>query len=82
MFSTDTWLVIICCLPVNAVLFGAGAATVLSSPVLAAYAIYLIPAVVIVSFALTPVAALWIAPRMRLRNWTREGWREGDFISG
>jgi uncharacterized membrane protein YhaH (DUF805 family) len=82
MFSTNTWLVIICSLSTNAVLFGTGAVTVLSIPALAAHAVYLIPAVVVASFILAPLAALWIAPRMRLRNWGRQGWREGDLISG
>ncbi|QDY99286.1 hypothetical protein FQ775_02255 [Nitratireductor mangrovi] len=82
MFSTDTWLVIVCSLSTNAVLFGTGVVTVLSVPALAAHAIYLIPAVVVASLALSPVAASWIAPRMRLRNWGRRDWREGDVISG
>ena len=82
MFSTNTWLVIICSLSTNAVLFGTGVVTVLSIPALAAQAVYLIPAVVVASLILAPLAALWIAPRMRLRNWSREGWRDGDHISG
>jgi hypothetical protein len=82
MLSTDTWLRILSGMMINAVLFGAGAITVLSVPDLAAQAKYLIPAVVVASFALTPFFAVPIARRMRLRNWGRQGWREGDVISG
>lgn len=82
MLKTDTWLTIICSLMVNAVIFGAGAITVLSVPLLSAYAIYLLPAVVIVSFTLTPFIAAIIGQRMRIRNWGRQAWRDGDFISG
>lgn len=82
MFSTNTWLVIICSLSTNAVLFGTGAVTVLSIPALSAQAVYLIPAVVVASLVLAPIVALWIAPRMRLRNWGRKDWQEGDIISG
>ncbi|RST87113.1 hypothetical protein EJC49_07355 [Aquibium carbonis] len=67
---------------VNAVLFGLGAVTVLSIPALADRAVFLIPAVVVASFALAPFIAGMIAPRMRIRNWSRKAWREGDAISG
>ena len=82
MFTTNTWLWIVCAMMTNAVLFGAGAVTVLSVPALLPYAKYLIPAVVVLSFALAPFVARLIAPRMRLRNWGREAWRRGDGISG
>jgi hypothetical protein len=82
MFSTDIWLRITCGMMINAVLFGAGAVTVLSVPALAAQAKYLIPAVVLASFALTPFISVPIARRMRLRNWGRQGWHKGDTISG
>lgn len=82
MFSTDTWLRIVCSMHVNAVLFGLGAITVLSIPALAEQAKYLIPAVVVASFALAPVIGGLIAPRMRVRNWGKRGWRDGDAISG
>lgn len=82
MFSTDTWLRVVSGMMINAVVFGVGAVIVLSVPALAAQAKYLIPAVVITSFALTPFIAIPIARRMRLRNWGRRGWREGDAISG
>lgn len=82
MLSTETWLRIVCAMMANAVLFGAGAVTVLSVPALLPYAKFLIPAVVFLSFALAPFVAALIAPRMRLRNWGREAWRRGDAISG
>jgi hypothetical protein len=82
MLSTDTSLKIICSMVINAVLFGITAVTVLSVPVLNAHAKYLIPSVVILSFALAPVIAHFIAPRMRVRNWGKDGWRAGDVISG
>ena len=82
MFSTDTWLMIVCALLVNAVLFGIGAITVLSVPALADQAKYLIPAVVVASIALAPFLGGMIARRMRMRNWSKQGWREGDSISG
>ncbi len=82
MFATDTWLRIVCAMMCNAVLFGTGAIAVLSVPALLPYAKFLIPAVVFLSFALAPFVAALIAPRMRLRNWGRAAWREGDLISG
>ena len=82
MFSTDTWLRIMSGMMINAVLFGAGAVTVLSIPALAEHAKYLMPAVVILSFALAPFLSIPIARRMRLKNWGRRAWREGDAISG
>lgn len=82
MLSTDTWLKIICSMMVNAVIFGVGAVTVLLVPALATHAKYLIPAVVAVSFLTALLVASLIAPRMRLRNWGKERWQEGDLISG
>lgn len=82
MLSTDTWLKIICSMMVNAVIFGVGTVTVLLVPALAAHAKYLIPAVVVVSFLAAPFVASLIAPRMRLRNWGKKRWQEGDQISG
>lgn len=82
MLSTDTWLKIMSGLMINAVLFGLGAITVLSIPALAEQAKYLIPAVVVLSFVLVPFIAAPIARRMRLKNWGRRAWREGDAISG
>lgn len=82
MFSTDIWLRIFSGMMINAVVFGAGAVTVLSVPQLSAHAAYLIPAVVVLSFAISPFIALWVAPRMRVRNWGKEKWVRGDVISG
>ncbi|MGA1834308.1 hypothetical protein [Rhizobium wenxiniae] len=82
MFTTSTWLKIICSMMINAVLFGIGTITVLSIPTLEAQAKYLIPAVIVLSFALSYLIASKIAPRMRLRNWGKRNWQKGDKISG
>lgn len=82
MLSTDTWLRIVSGMIINAVLFGLGAVTVLSIPALAEQAKYLMPVVVALSFAIAPLMAVPIARRMRLRNWGRRAWREGDLVSG
>lgn len=82
MFRTDTWLTIICSMMVNAVVFGIGTITVLTVPVFAGVAKYLIPAVVVFSFAAAPFIAKFIARRMRIRNWGRRAWQQGDLISG
>lgn len=82
MFTTNTWLKIICSLMINAVLFGVGTITVLSVPALEVHAKYLIPAVILLSFALAFFIASKIAPRMRLRNWGKQRWQKGDKISG
>lgn len=82
MITSDTWLKIICSMMINAVIFGFGAIAVLSIPALTHYAKYLIPAVVVASFALAPFISSFIAPRMRIRNWGQENWRKGDAISG
>ncbi len=81
MFSTNTWLAILAGLSVNAVIFGTGAVAVLSFPELTQYWKFLIPAVVVASFALSPFASVWVARRMRYRNWGRRAWNEGDAIS-
>ena len=52
---------------VNAALFGAGITTVLSFPALAQQAFFWVPAVVAVSFALSPPIAWLIAPSMMQR---------------
>lgn len=80
--STNAWLVVISAMMVNAVLFGTGAVTVLAVPALAAQAPVLLPAAIAASFILAPLIALLIAPRMRFRNWGKDGWRRGDLISG
>ena len=82
MFTTDTWLTIVCSMMINAVIFGTGAVLVLSVPALAAHAKILLPFVVVAAFAAAPFFALAVAPRMRLRNWGRRDWKRGDVISG
>ena len=69
--TTNILLVAMVSLITNAVLFGAGAITVLSVPALSEQAKYLLPAVIAASFILAPVAAWFIAPRLRARNWKR-----------
>lgn len=56
-------------LMVNAVLFGIGIIIVLSIPELSEKAKYLIPAVVAISFVITPFVSWLIAPRLRNRYW-------------
>ena len=65
---TRTYMAGMIGLMVNAVLFGVGAVTVLSVPALRAWAPYLIPAMVVVSLALTPIIAWRMAPMLRLRH--------------
>ena len=54
---------------VNAVLFGAGAITVLSFPSLQESWKILIPVVVVLSFVLAAPIAWFVAPRLRARYW-------------
>jgi len=49
------------------VLFGAGAIAVLATPQLSEHAVYLLPAVIVASFALTVPMAWLLAPRLRSR---------------
>lgn len=79
---TNTWLRIIVSMQINAILFGLGTITVLSVPSLAVHAKYLIPTIVVLSFGLAPFLALVVFPRMRVRTWGRQAWRQGDMISG
>ena len=69
--NTDLFITALVSMMTNAVLFGIGAATVLSVPSLSEQAKYLLPAVIVASFVLAPVAAWFIAPRLRARNWRR-----------
>lgn len=71
--KTNTYLNIVVSMMVNAVIFGAGAITVLSVPALNEQAKYLLPLVVVISFVAAPFIARLIAPRMRLRYWRRRG---------
>jgi len=70
---TRTFIAGLIALPINAVLFGAGAITVLSIPALAEHAKFLLPAVVIAGFvAATPIA--WVmAPRLRASRLYSDG---------
>ncbi len=68
---TDTYLTVIASMMVNAVVFGFGAIAILSIPVLAENAKFLLPAWIVFSFVVAPFIAKRIAPRMRLRYWRR-----------
>lgn len=65
--KTRTMIAGIITLPINAVLFGAGAVAVLATPQLSEHAVYLLPAVIVASFALTVPMAWLLAPRLRSR---------------
>lgn len=52
---------------VNAVVFGVGLITVLTTPTLSQHAFFWIPAVVLSSFAIAPPLAWYIAPMMMQR---------------
>lgn len=80
--NTNIWLTVICSMMINAMLFGVGTIAVLTIPALTVHAKYLIPAVVVLSFAISPFIARLISPRMRLRNWGKADWQRGDMISG
>ncbi|SON55357.1 hypothetical protein HDIA_1816 [Hartmannibacter diazotrophicus] len=82
MLSTDTWLKAICALQINAVAFGTFVVTILTIPALTVHAAILIPVAIAASIVISPIIAWWIAPRMRLRNWGKRRWNQGDIISG
>ncbi len=67
--KTNTRIALLVSLMINAVLFGVGAITVLSIPSLNERAIYLLPAVIVASFALSPFLSRTLAPRMRSQAW-------------
>ncbi|MGV8937156.1 MAG: hypothetical protein ACOH2J_08550 [Allorhizobium sp.] len=67
--KTDLFMTVLVSMMVNAVIFGIGAITVLSVPAFNEHAKFLLPVVVIMTFALTPFVAKVIAPRLRLRYW-------------
>lgn len=73
--KTQLFVTALVAMMVNAVIFGIGAVAVLSVPVLNEQAKYLLPAVIVVTFAITPFVAWRIAPRLRLRNWRKGGLR-------
>ncbi len=64
---TRTMIAALISLPVNAVIFGAGAIAVLSIPALAEQAKYLLPAVIVGGFLVTFPIAWILAPRLRAR---------------
>lgn len=66
--STRGYIAVMISLMVNAVLFGAGAITVLSIDALNREAVILLPIVVLLSFAISPFISWWLAPRLRLRQ--------------
>lgn len=69
--KTRVYVTALAALPVNAVLFGIGAVTVLSVPALSEHATTLMPNVVLASMAMTPPVAWAISRRMMLRYWRR-----------
>ena len=69
--STRTYIAALISMMVNAVVFGAGAITVLSIPVPAAHAAYLLPVVIALSFAISPFIGWAMAPMLRSR-WQRQ----------
>jgi hypothetical protein len=73
--KTRVYVATLAALPVNAVLFGAGAITVLSVPALSEHATILMPNAVLVSLALTPPIAWVVSRRMMLRYWRRPAFR-------
>jgi hypothetical protein len=69
--STRTYIAGLISMMVNAVVFGTGAIAVLSIPALSSYAAYLLPIVVVLSFAVSPFIAWAMAPMLRSR-WQRQ----------
>jgi len=67
--KTDLFVTALISMVIDAAIFGIGAAAVLSVPALAARASFLLPVVIIFTFALTPFVAKVLAPRMRHFNW-------------
>lgn len=74
--KTRIYVATLAALPVNAVLFGIGAVTVLSVPALNEHATVLMPNVVLASVALTPPIAWVVSRRMMLRYWRRPIFRQ------
>jgi len=65
---TRTLIAGLIALPINAVLFGAGAIIVLSIPALAEQAKYLLPVVIVAGFVAAAPIAWMMAPRLRARQ--------------
>lgn len=70
---TRTFIAGLIALPINAVLFGAGAIVVLSIPALAEQAKYLLPVVIVAGFVVAAPIAWMMAPRLRARNLYSDG---------
>jgi ABC-type sulfate transport system permease subunit len=68
--STRASIALLINMMVNAVLFGAGTILVLSIPELSSQAAFLLPAVIIAAFLVSPLIAWQIAPMLRSR-WQR-----------
>lgn len=73
--TTRAYIAFTLVLMVNAVMFGAGAITVLSVPALSDNAVYLLPAVIAISMIVSPLIAWAIAPALRAR-WNRDRSRD------
>ncbi|MBW8638030.1 hypothetical protein K1W69_12610 [Hoeflea sp. WL0058] len=65
---TRTLIAAVIALPLNAVLFGTGAAIALSLPYPEEYLKYVLPAVILLSLIVTVPVAWKLAPRLRVRN--------------
>ncbi len=70
--STRLSIALLLCGLVSSVLFGVGAATVLSIPSLSAHASMLLPTVVVASLILAPIICWVIAPTLRAQYIRRE----------
>jgi len=61
------WVAALIFAMVNAVVFGVGLVTVLTTPALAQHVFFWIPAIVVSSFAISPLLSWYIAPMMMQR---------------
>ena len=78
--STRMFIAAMMFMMVQAVAFGAGIVAVLATP-LSQHAMIAIPAMIIVSTAVSAPLSWWIAPRLRARYWRQKGLRS-DAVSG
>lgn len=67
--TNNTRIAILISTMVNAVIFGIGTVTILSTPALNANAIYLLPAWIVLNFIVSPFVSKALAPRMRSKLW-------------
>ncbi|MEQ1671313.1 MAG: hypothetical protein ABL893_10680 [Hyphomicrobium sp.] len=74
--STRTNISLLLSVMVSSVLFGIGAATVLSIKSLSAQASTLLPLVIVMSFALAGPISWYLAPRLRAKYLREESIRE------